>query len=111
MPLHRHRPRTIRRPIEGRLQEMAQQGHHPHEHRGIGHRWVAAVDATGLWRLPSCQWNQRYRGNRCGDRRGQEEALGLQPGQIAANRIGIAVALAMEFAQQGRCPLRQLAAG
>jgi hypothetical protein len=44
MALHRHRPRPFRRPVEGRLQQVAQQGHHPHEHRGIGHRGMAAVE-------------------------------------------------------------------
>ena len=36
--------------IEGVVQQVAQQGHHPLEHRPITHRWVAAVDAAPVAR-------------------------------------------------------------
>ena len=49
--------------------------------------------------------NPRYHGG------GGEEALALKPGQIAAYSLGIAVADAMELAQQGGRPLGHLTTG
>ena len=112
VPLHRQCPRTFRRPVKGRLQQMAQQGHHPHKHRRISHRWLAAMDAAtagGLLLRGGSQQGQGLNTRRHGG--GGEEALALQPGQIAAYSLGIAVADAMELAQQGGRPLGQLTTG
>jgi hypothetical protein len=111
VPLHRHRPRSVCRPVKGRLQEVSQKCHHPHEHRGIGHRRVAHVDATGPWRLPGGRWDQRQRRDRRGDRGGREESLGLKPRQITAHRLHLAVTGPMKPAQQPASPLRQITAG
>jgi hypothetical protein len=110
--LHRHRPRTVGRPVKGRLQQMAQQGHHPHEHRRISHRRMAAMDAAAAGSLIATKSLQQRQGlDGCGHGGGGEKPLALQPGQIAAHGVGIAVADPMEFAQQRCRPFGQITPG
>ena len=94
--------------IKGLVEQVAQQGHHPLEHRPIAHRRVAAVDAALNTAAMRCRRHFRQP-----DRRQavppEAEAIGLQPVQIATDRPRSAVALPMQPHEESRSPLRQIA--
>ena len=95
--------------IKGLLQQMAQQGEHPHEDWRVARGREAAVHPAG----PGACGGRLGMGWRQLERRqgglGAAEAIGLQPGQIRSNGVGIAVALAVQPAQVGGGLIRQVA--
>ena len=93
--------------IEGGLQQMAQQRHHPLEDGSVPHRRHSAMQAAG----PVTARRLRRQLNRRLLRAGTAEAVVLQPGQVAADGAHIAVTLAVKAGQVGGRPLGQIAFG
>ena len=104
------RERAGRIAIKGLVKQVAQQGHHPLEHRPIAHRRVAAMDAALKSAGVRCRRHFRQP-NRSQGFSPKAEAIGLQPVEIPTDRPHIAKALPMQPAQEGCCPLRQIARG
>ncbi len=91
-------------PIKRQLQQVAQQGHHPQEHRPITHWRQAAMN--GAPRVLSGRARRQLDRRRTGH--STAKAIGLQPGQIAPDGIGISKTLPVQPGQKGSGPVRQV---
>ena len=93
---------ALGRAVKRHLQQVAQQRHHPQEHRPIAQRRQPAMN-----RARGPRQRRQLQRRRAGDR--AAEAVGLQPGQISADGAGIGVAGTVQPAENGCGAIGQVA--